>query len=266
MNDDQFDHGADLDIQNKIQIHIWIVDKVRQWSPREEHVLSPREIARADRFQFPQHRERFVSGHCWLRHILGEFIGCPAAQIQFGENEFGKPFVVEPKGTVEFNYSHSQDSCICVATQSRKIGVDIELKRQLDDMASTAATIFDPEDLDSWKKISPNIREDVFFQCWSRKEAVLKAAGVGLSNGVKQLHVPIAECLNKECHKVVLGNEAFICTDLEIDSRFTTSVAVEQRFAEECTEVEISDEIRQAGSTETNRKTRYICRNIQLLR
>jgi 4'-phosphopantetheinyl transferase len=131
--------------------------------------LSPDEQARRDRFVFPVHRHRFARGRSLLRGVLGRVLGIDAAEVAFSYNPQGRP---EVPG-LHFNISHA-DHQLLIALGPAPLGVDIEAARPMADQRGVARTAFSSAELAAWDG-SP----EAFYRLWTRKEALMKAHGLG---------------------------------------------------------------------------------------
>jgi 4'-phosphopantetheinyl transferase len=142
--------------------------------------LSPRERARGDRFHFEHHRRRFLAAHCALRATLSRHTGTPPSSLQFIENPFGKPLLAGVPDC-QFNLSHSDDLALLVISDTGPVGVDIEMLRPMRDALSLAEANFSASEYAEFLAVDPRVRDEVFLRVWTRKEACLKAVGIGLS-------------------------------------------------------------------------------------
>jgi 4'-phosphopantetheinyl transferase len=143
--------------------------------------LSPDEIARADRFCFAHLRESFVIAHGVLRCLLAAYLGVRPNQVSFAYNEQGKPRVADPAARLRFNLSHSGALAACAFAVDCDLGVDVEQIRQMTDLFDIARRFFSAGECADLESMSIEQREGAFFNCWTRKEAYIKAVGGGLS-------------------------------------------------------------------------------------
>lgn len=141
--------------------------------------LSADETQRAIRFHFPADRDRFIASHGILREILGHYLHCKPGDLAFSVNQYGKPALVN--SNLEFNLSHSSDFALLAIAQGHKIGVDVEHIRTDMELENIAAHNFSEVEVSELMSLSPEQRELGFFNCWTRKEAYIKAHGLGLS-------------------------------------------------------------------------------------
>jgi len=145
--------------------------------------LSEDEAARAERFHFNVDRERFIAAHGCLRDILGRYLRCEPARLRFSAGAFGKPALRMDTGRpkIEFNLAHSGDHALIAVAQERKVGVDVERIRQGISAEELAGRYFSGSEVSQLMALQPEQRQVGFFNGWARKEAYIKAHGLGLS-------------------------------------------------------------------------------------
>jgi 4'-phosphopantetheinyl transferase len=164
-------------------VDVWIADWNSADNRNFKEVMSDAELDRAARFYFERHRVRFIFSHGVLRGVLSNYLRCLAKDIEFEGNEFGKPSLkaTSSNNDLMFNMSHSGDLVIVAVATRRLVGVDIEFMRPLRDMTAVAERNFTPNERVVLEKASLGEKEHVFYTCWTRKEAFIKAVGRGLS-------------------------------------------------------------------------------------
>jgi 4'-phosphopantetheinyl transferase len=156
--------------------------------------LSADEIARANRFRFETDRDHFIVARSLLRIILGRYLDVDPSEIRFAYGENGKPRLTNNLNTghnLNFNLAHSGQYVVCGLTLDRDIGIDIELVSP--DFASTeiANQFFSPAEIACLASLPFAARQQAFFDCWTRKEAFLKAKGCGLSQSLDNFDVTL---------------------------------------------------------------------------
>lgn len=180
------------------EVHVWRVclDTPALQSPamieRLRDCLSLQEQIRADRFYFLNHRQRYIVAHAALHWVLGGYLGIAPDQVSFTSNPYGKPFLrLNGKEDLEFNMSDSNGLALIAVTLERAIGVDIEYVRR--DLASLqiAEKFFSHREVEILRNLIEDDRAEAFFNCWTRKEAYLKARGRGLSLPLDQFDVSL---------------------------------------------------------------------------
>ncbi len=144
--------------------------------------LSSDEIERANRFVFAKDRNRFIACRAELRNIMGGYLGIEPQKIRFSVRKYGKPYLSTPSDPIRFNVSHSKDVAVIAVAFDREIGVDLEFINQNFDVFSVAPSIFPAEEVSRMRTLPRNELVEHFFGGWTRKEALLKAFGDGLSS------------------------------------------------------------------------------------
>jgi 4'-phosphopantetheinyl transferase len=161
-------------------LHVWAVplDRRGASSTALDQRLSPDERVRADGFAFDKPRQVFVAGRAALRSLLGGYLNLLPEQVPIELEPNGKPRLVG--GDVQFNLAHSGNLALIAVTRGCEIGVDVELVRPIDRAHEIAARNFHPAEQAVLRAASAAELPAVFMRSWTRKEAVLKAVGVGL--------------------------------------------------------------------------------------
>ncbi len=167
------------------EIHVWRInlDQTESHLQNLRTTLSSDEIIRAERFHFPQHRQRFIAGRGILRSTLGRYLGIKPSEVQFNYQQRGKPVLAEKfaDSGLEFNLSHSHELGLCAVNCQREIGVDLEYIRPVSDLEALAKRFFLAREYEMLRSLSSNQQQETFFRYWTCKEAYLKATGDGLS-------------------------------------------------------------------------------------
>jgi 4'-phosphopantetheinyl transferase len=165
-------------------VGVWVVnvDVTAEAQRRCDALLSQDERARAQRFLFDRDRRRFAVARGALRVLLGYCLHVPGDEIRFGYSPTGKPQLtgVGDGQGVHFNVSHSGDLALIALCAREEPGVDVELVRELRDMERIVRRFFCPEEVEQWLELPDDLRTRAFFDCWTRKEAYVKALGAGL--------------------------------------------------------------------------------------
>jgi 4'-phosphopantetheinyl transferase len=151
------------------------------------------ERIRAERFYFQRDRKRFMVCRGVLRMILGRYLHIEPNRVHFSYGPYGKPYLEETLGdsTLRFNLARSHELALYAFTRSREIGVDVEYLRTMPDAGQIADRFFSPRENAILQALPASQRQQAFFNCWTRKEAYLKALGVGLSQALDQFEVSL---------------------------------------------------------------------------
>ena len=177
------------------ELHVWSASLAIDsgLEHRLERWLSADEQARADRFHFPRDRARFIACRGRLREMLSAYAGVPPEEIAFHYGSHGKPFLAAPAGQapIYFNVSHAGDLAVLAFRRRGEVGVDVERLRTVHEAESIARRYFTDRESATLQELSADQRMEAFFRAWTRKEALLKAIGVGLSFSLNEVEVTL---------------------------------------------------------------------------
>jgi len=178
------------------EVHVWrsFLDKDRSAVQSLLEFLSPDEQKRAGKFHFQRDREHFVVARGMLRSILGRYLNVTPQQLGFTYNQYGKPALNRATAAdlLRFNVSHSHGLALFAITPGREIGVDLEQVRADFVSLELAERFFSPAEVATLRALPPDARMTAFFNCWTRKEAYIKARGEGLSHPLHRFTVSLS--------------------------------------------------------------------------
>lgn len=178
------------------ELHVWCADLWRNDLCIDEcmGVLSPDEKERADRLVNPGAQRRFVAARYVLRDILARYQGTEPSGLRFVYGPYGKPALETWCGDAKlyFNVSHSRELALIALTQSGEVGVDVESVRYDLAFRRLAKRYFSPLEIRALSQYADHSLARAFFSCWTRKEACLKASGVGLKSMLHEFSVSVA--------------------------------------------------------------------------
>ncbi|HEY1760476.1 MAG TPA: 4'-phosphopantetheinyl transferase superfamily protein [Bryobacteraceae bacterium] len=146
-------------------------------------LLAPQERERAMRFRFDEHRRHYIVCRGALREILAPYLEQKPADIAFDYNRYGKPSVrdCERRSDVRFNVSHSGGWALQAVTRGIEVGIDIERIDARFASDQIPESFFSPREVAQLRALPKNEQTGAFFRCWTRKEAYIKARGLGLA-------------------------------------------------------------------------------------
>jgi 4'-phosphopantetheinyl transferase len=163
-------------------VHVWVGDV--RLAPDDlsslERELSVDERERAHRFRFPRDRRTYVVAHWLVRRVLSRYLDVAPDGWRFDVNPYGKPMLPDHQD-LRFNLSHSGELVVVAVTKSREVGVDVERIRPDFATSEIARHFFAPAEVAALDRLEGMDFVHAFFACWTRKEAYVKAVGLGLS-------------------------------------------------------------------------------------
>jgi 4'-phosphopantetheinyl transferase len=143
-------------------------------------LLSADERARAERFRFERHRRMYANTHAALRLVLARYLQTSPTSVWIVADRNGRPVLAEFE-RLHFNLSHSGGLALVAVSCAAPVGVDVEEIRDVPDFADIASRFFAPGEVDNVLRLPPADKLGGFFVTWTRKEAYVKALGLGLS-------------------------------------------------------------------------------------
>lgn len=179
-------------------------------SERLLRLLDRSERERQSRFRLQADRDRHLLGRALSRLVLADRAGCAPEEVTFDlrcrsceeksrtgadggrsgpEGPHGKPV---PSGTArgwEISVSHSGEWVALALTREVPVGVDVERISETRDLAGLAGYTLADDEQRAWNALAEKDRAGAFFGYWARKEALLKATGLGLSGGLRRVVV-----------------------------------------------------------------------------
>jgi 4'-phosphopantetheinyl transferase len=175
------------------EVHLWDFNLDQQSPNSLKLLLSDDESLRAGRFHFTKDRNHFIAARGLLRKLLAAYLGDNPTSLKLLYGQKGKPYIAETRQTsINFNLAHSHGMAIYAFSQGRELGVDLEYVRE--DLADEkiAERFFSATEINALRAVPLELRKQAFFNCWTRKEAYIKARGEGLSMPLDEFDVSLA--------------------------------------------------------------------------
>ena len=212
-------------------IHVWRLDLAGDCPNNSEQYLHRADLHRASRFVFDRDRKRFLRARYGTRQLLARYLGTPPLHLTFAFSPNGKPMLDSEFG-LGFNLSHSGNFGLLAVGLSEGIGVDIEEVTVKSDVRQVADSVLTEQEMASLETVADKDLTLPFLTCWTRKEACLKALGVGLTVDLGSIPVGTEPARRRI---VIRGAPAgsFVEVDsLMRDERCVAAVAVTGGFSE----------------------------------
>jgi 4'-phosphopantetheinyl transferase len=177
-------------------VHVWRADLCEPGARASSllQLLAPDERDRAGRFHFQKDRDHFIIARGTLRTILGLYLQAKPQELRFVYSAYGKPALAPDNeaARLRFNVTHSHELALYAVTLGRELGIDVEHLRE--DMAchEIAERFFSRGEVQALSALPASQRTLGFFNCWTRKEAYIKARGQGLSLPLDNFDVSLA--------------------------------------------------------------------------
>ncbi len=173
-------------------VHLWILE-IAAAAPLlmdTDSLLSTQEMARAEKFRFASDRQRYTVSVKVLRLLCARYLDADPTSISFRNGKYGKP-ALDSNTDFRFNLSHSAGYAIIGFAKKDAVGVDIEHIRPVGELETIARNFFSPTELKALLSLRESEFTRGFYRCWTRKEAIIKAIGSGLSFPLESFAVSV---------------------------------------------------------------------------
>jgi 4'-phosphopantetheinyl transferase len=146
--------------------------------------LNVEELQRAQNYHFEKDRNQFIICRSLLKLILAKHSHLPVTQINVEIDANNKPYLSSNK-LVCFNVSHAKGYALIAVNDNHPIGVDIEYLNNNFDFSEIMPDIYSPLEIET--VLNATDKTHVFYTFWTRKEAIVKATGTGISDFLPQI-------------------------------------------------------------------------------
>ena len=214
------------------ETHVWYA-RLDSLATDSSSLLSREEQDRAESYHFPRDRHNYILRHGIFRQLISLYSNMEPQQIQFEYNDTGKPSLANPyeEPNLFFNQSHSAGLAVYAFTRTGDVGIDVEHIHEVADISGIANAYFAPTESIALRILSGENKTKAFFNCWVRKEAVIKATGEGLSQSLDKIDVsPIVYNSGEASSytRVYADGACWYIYDLDIDKAYKAAVTVKQ--------------------------------------
>ena len=171
---------------------VWYVDinNHKNQIPYYWGILNTKERERVNKFYFEKDKNCYIIARGILRTLLAKYLNLNPSKIKFQYTEKGKPFL-KHSSNIKFNISHSKNTIVLGFLKNDEIGVDVEFSKNKVEALLVAKSFFSKNEIKALHKLTPSYIQQGFYNCWTRKEAFIKAIGHGLSFPLDQFEVSL---------------------------------------------------------------------------
>lgn len=189
-----------------------------------QHYLSEEERARARAFHFEADRRRYFLAYGKLRILLSQYLEQDSQQVApqdliFQKGPQGKPYFNEVH---QFNLSHSGDYLLLAFGKTHALGIDVEMHQARTRVLALARRFFATAEIAYLEGLPEARRSQGFYDLWTQKEALLKAQGLGLAQGLAHFSVlgqaPFLEVWQMISLTMPPGYSGSLCVQQEVQS------------------------------------------------
>lgn len=171
-------------------VHVGLFDLHDWWSwlPDAYVLLDVAELRRVQSRRVATDRDQLALGYSLHRLLLAKVLGRDASDVPIGRDAKGCPRLSGSRLTTSLSHA---DHCVAVAIATEgPVGVDIELTERAPVVPEIAERVCHPSDLVGLAALPGLARDEALLALWVRKEAYLKAAGIGLQREMQTFAAP----------------------------------------------------------------------------
>jgi 4'-phosphopantetheinyl transferase len=173
---------------------VWLMELRDGGGSAPDRWLAPDELRRARAFRRDEDRRRFTAGRALVRLVVGQELDVPPGNVVLEAGPNGKPMTASAgEALPHFNLSHAGAIVVVAVDRFAPVGVDVETVRRRPTAAAIAERVCDATELDELRRLGPTEADALFARCWTRKEAVAKGGGEGVSAPFTRISVPLGE-------------------------------------------------------------------------
>ncbi|RJR20214.1 MAG: 4'-phosphopantetheinyl transferase superfamily protein [Desulfobacteraceae bacterium] len=214
-------------------IHIWRM-RIKEWISclkSLEEILSQGELSKLQSAKNPSRRVTYTIGRGILRMILERYTGINPSNLDLYYGPSGKPALSKEKNcrTHSFSLSHSGEWLIIAIGMLIDLGIDVEFKKKSLRALDLSERFFSRCEALMVKNAEVDRRTEVFYRIWVRKEACLKALGIGLVQGIKDVRVCSLESpsilIMDDLQEGNSRHKTLICQDLFVAPEYASAIA-----------------------------------------
>lgn len=215
------------------EIHVWLISITREKSKLASlwDSLTPAEKEKTRQFKFAKLKQRFIISQGTLRFLLGKYLKTKPEKIIFERNKYGKPYVKNLSTKIKFNLSHAHNLALFAFTLKHEVGVDIELVRRNFPIGEISKRFFHADENQALLALPAKQRVAAFFNCWVKKEALIKAIGLGLFYALDKFNVDFSANQSKVQIETLAKKSLWAVRKLPVPPNYLAALASEDQNA-----------------------------------
>ncbi len=149
--------------------------------------LTDSDRARARQKKSPRLQAQLEIAYALHRRFLAAMLGCSPEQVPLERDALGAPRLAGMQASTSL--SHGGEAVAMAYCRELPVGVDIEPLANVRLLDGLAATVCHPREMAHWQGLASTDSGRYLLELWTRKEALLKAAGIGLAHDMNRFRV-----------------------------------------------------------------------------
>jgi 4'-phosphopantetheinyl transferase len=198
------------------------LDAWRPWLDDARLLLDDAEHARVQRKQRARDREELALGYGLHRLVLARLLQRDPAQVALGRDTLGRPCL--PDDELHTSLSHADGAVAVAVGHGGCVGIDLERATRAAELPGIAERVWHPDEAPALASLPETQRAAALLALWVRKEALLKAAGIGLAREMDSFRAPAGEVLALPATGATDGADAIVYM-LEVGPDWVAAIA-----------------------------------------
>ncbi len=169
---------------------------LRHWQPwliEAQALIDSSETERMQRQRRVNDRQTLTLAYAMHRLLLAEALQASPLEVPLYRDERGCPRLRD--GRMQTSLSHADGFIALAVCADGPVGVDVELAGRASSMQEIAGHVCHPAETAALAGLAKAERQKALLSLWVRKEAMLKAAGIGLTHEMSSFLAPENEPL-----------------------------------------------------------------------
>jgi len=220
--------SSKLDSDFTVKIFCFKLDITKQLEKYYCQYLNDSELSQLKNLSHAVNKNQWIATRAVLRLLLEPVIAIAAKEISFFKNTYGKPYIATDSSRhIEFNLSHSHQLGVIALSRKLPVGIDIQLARQSTDIIAFSKRFFSTEEANYLSQLSPKKQRLSFNHLWTRKEALFKAVGKGITMENLKTNL-ISDNSSEYLTQITINNKQYQLKQLPDSNNYCCAVCLQE--------------------------------------
>ena len=214
--------GAQRDDTPEMHAFLFEFDAWRPWLEEVLPLLSQAEHDRVRRKMRANDRDELAMAYGLHRLVLAQVLQSEPEEIALYRDTSGRPRV--QGDPVQTSLSHAGGAFAVALNSHGFVGIDLESRTRAGELPEIASSVMHSTEVEALAAMTDGMRAEALLALWVRKEALLKASGIGLTREMHSFPAPIGQSVGLPAADGTQGPAATIHL-LEASERWVAAIA-----------------------------------------
>jgi len=189
--------------------------------PQLSEYLNAAELQRARKYHFEKDNNQFIITRSLLKFILAQHSSVPVSEINIEIDKNRKPHLAS-NPSVCFNVTHAKDYALILVRDNNAVGIDVEFLNNDFDYSEMLKDIYSSQEIET--VLNATDKTHAFFKYWTRKEAIVKTTGTGISDFLPQ--IPAIDGHHEVPSRFLDGYKSIQILSFDLNKEYIASIAL----------------------------------------